>query len=55
MPLGISPWPTTLSAADDIDAVCGSRGRGGVARSLLGSVSAGLVHNAEMPTLVIRG
>jgi nucleotide-binding universal stress UspA family protein len=35
--------------------VAGSRGRGTVASTVLGSVSAGLVHNAELPVLVVRG
>jgi nucleotide-binding universal stress UspA family protein len=33
--------------------VTGSRGRGGVTSALLGSVSSGLVHNGELPTLVV--
>ena len=34
--------------------VAGSRGRGGLASTLFGSVSSGLVHNAETPTLIVR-
>ena len=34
--------------------VCGSRGRGAVASTVLGSVSSGLLHNAETPTLLVR-
>ena len=47
---------TILSAADAIDAdvvICGSRGRGGVARSLLGSTSTSLLHHATRPVLVV--
>src|SRR4051794_39369439 len=49
VPSGISPWPPILSAADEIDAdviVCGSRGRGGVARSLLGSTSSSVLNHS---------
>ena len=35
--------------------VAGCRGRGAVASTILGSVSAGLVHNAELPVLIVRG
>jgi nucleotide-binding universal stress UspA family protein len=34
--------------------VAGSRGRGALGSTVLGSVSAGLVHNAELPILIIR-
>jgi len=56
LPSGISPWPPILSAADEIDAdviVCGSRGRGGVARSLLGSTSASVLSHSALPVLVV--
>jgi nucleotide-binding universal stress UspA family protein len=42
--VGISDWPAFVAAADEIGAdaiVCGSRGRGAMARSLLGSTSTG--------------
>jgi nucleotide-binding universal stress UspA family protein len=35
--------------------VAGCRGRGAVRSTILGSVSAGLVHNAELPILIVRG
>jgi len=56
MPSGIGPWPPILSAADEIDAdviVCGSRGRGGVARSLLGSTSSSVLSHSALPVLVV--
>jgi nucleotide-binding universal stress UspA family protein len=49
-------WPTLLEAADRIDAaviVTGSRGLGGVASALLGSVSSGLLHHSHRPLLVV--
>jgi nucleotide-binding universal stress UspA family protein len=51
-------WQDILASAGDMDAdviVCGSRGRGGVARSLLGSTSTGVVHHATCPVLVVPG
>ena len=54
--VGFSEWPAFLSAADEIDAdaiVCGSRGRGAVARSLLGSTSTSLLHHSTRPVLVV--
>jgi nucleotide-binding universal stress UspA family protein len=50
------PWEPILSAAHDHAAdviVCGTRGRGGVARSLLGSTSASLLHHLDVPLLVV--
>ena len=34
--------------------VAGRRGRGALASTLLGSVSAGLAQNAELPVLIVR-
>jgi len=50
------PWRGLLAAAGGASAsavIAGSRGRGAVASSVLGSVSAGLVHNADVPVLVV--
>lgn len=62
--LGASPWVVAgpagvaiLAVARDIEAdliVTGSRGRGRVARALLGSVSAELVNNAHCDVLVVH-
>lgn len=49
-------WHGLLAAARTAGAslvVAGSRGRGGVAAGILGSVSSGLVHEAAMPVLVV--
>jgi nucleotide-binding universal stress UspA family protein len=51
-----SEWQAIVSEADAIDAeviVCGSRGRRGLARSLLGSTSTGVLHHASRPVLVV--
>jgi nucleotide-binding universal stress UspA family protein len=50
-------WRALLAAAADLSAAvlaAGSRGRGGVTASLLGSVSTALAHHAERPTLIVR-
>jgi nucleotide-binding universal stress UspA family protein len=51
-----SIWATILDAADAVDAgviVVGSRGLGGVASSLLGSVSHGLANHSKRPLLIV--
>jgi nucleotide-binding universal stress UspA family protein len=51
------PWRALNAIAETRDAaviVAGSQGHGRVASVLLGSVSAGLVHHAERPVLIIR-
>jgi len=52
-----SAWRVLTATAETRDAtviVAGSQGHGSVASVLLGSVSAGLVHHAERPVLIIR-
>jgi nucleotide-binding universal stress UspA family protein len=50
------PWRPILAAAaersDDV-VVCGTRGHGAVARSVLGSTSSSLLHHAELAVLVV--
>jgi nucleotide-binding universal stress UspA family protein len=55
---GPGKWKALIDAAHSEQAaliVTGSRGRGPVISNVLGSVSAGLVHNADVPVLVVRG
>ena len=54
---GSTAWRVLAATAETRGAavvVAGSQGHGGVASVLLGSVSAGLVHHAERPTLIVR-
>jgi nucleotide-binding universal stress UspA family protein len=53
---GHSNWRTLLKGARDAGATAilvGSRGRGAVTATVLGSVASGLVHAAELPVLVV--
>jgi len=52
-----APWRTLAAVADDEDAavlVAGSRGRGAMTSTVLGSASASLAHNATRPVLIVR-
>jgi nucleotide-binding universal stress UspA family protein len=54
---GSGAWRALAELAGERGAaviVAGSRGRGGVASTILGSVSSGLVHNSETPALIVR-
>jgi nucleotide-binding universal stress UspA family protein len=54
---GSGAWRALAEAASDRRAaviVAGSRGRSGLASTMLGSVSSGLVHNADTPALIVR-
>ena len=47
-------WAGVLDAAAGSDVlVCGSRGRGGFARAMLGSTSASLLHHTTVPLLIV--
>ncbi|GGO73315.1 universal stress protein [Nocardioides deserti] len=51
-----APSEAILSAARDLDArlvILGSRGRRGIAATLLGSTSTSVLHHATRPTLVV--
>src|SRR3954454_2641501 len=50
------PWEPILAAAAEREVdvvVCGTRGHGAVARSVLGSTSSSLLHHADRPVLVV--
>jgi nucleotide-binding universal stress UspA family protein len=50
-----SPVPTLVEQSKDAELiVVGSRGRGALSRSILGSVSAGLIRHAHCPVALIR-
>ena len=54
--VGGPPATAILTAAEDVNAdliVAGSRHRGAIARTLLGSVSSELVHNAKCDVLIV--
>jgi nucleotide-binding universal stress UspA family protein len=54
---GSGAWRALAEVANERGAaviVAGSRGRGGLASTILGSVSSGLVHNAETPAMIVR-
>jgi nucleotide-binding universal stress UspA family protein len=49
-------WAALLDTAHRLEAdalVCGTRGRGAFARALLGSTSSSLLHNTDLPVLVV--
>jgi nucleotide-binding universal stress UspA family protein len=56
VPLAAPAWAALLEAAHGLGAdvlVCGTRGRGAFARALLGSTSSSLLHNTDVPLLVV--
>lgn len=49
-------WPEILTTARERNSdviVCGTRGRGGVARALLGSTSSSILRHADRPVLIV--
>ena len=51
----VTPVPTLVEQSNDAELiVVGSRGRGALSRSILGSVSAGLIRHAHCPVALIR-
>jgi nucleotide-binding universal stress UspA family protein len=56
VPSATPAWSGLLDAARRVEAdvlVCGTRGRGAFARALLGSTASSLLHNADVPLLVV--
>jgi nucleotide-binding universal stress UspA family protein len=56
VPPSVPAWPALLDAAHRLDAavlICGTRGRGAFARALLGSTSSSLLHNTDVPLLLV--
>ena len=52
----VAAWRALLDASHRLDAdvlVCGTRGRGAFARALLGSTSSSLLHNTDVPLLIV--
>jgi nucleotide-binding universal stress UspA family protein len=50
------PWATLLDGAHQLSAdvlVCGTRGRGAFTRALLGSTSSSLLHQTDVPLLIV--
>ncbi|HEX5782621.1 MAG TPA: universal stress protein [Solirubrobacteraceae bacterium] len=49
-------WSALLHATQQVGAdvlICGTRGRGAIARAVLGSTSSSLLHNTDVPLLVV--
>jgi nucleotide-binding universal stress UspA family protein len=56
VPAQAPAWAGLLDATAELEAdvlVCGTRGRGAFARALLGSTTSSLLHNAELPVMVV--
>jgi nucleotide-binding universal stress UspA family protein len=56
VPPAAPAWAALLDAAHRLDAdvlICGTRGRGAFARALLGSTSSSLLHNTDVPLLIV--
>jgi nucleotide-binding universal stress UspA family protein len=56
VPPAAPAWAALLDAAHRLGAealICGTRGRGAFARALLGSTSTSLLHNTDLPLLIV--